>query len=85
GVNISNRWNGLTWTTPTQSTPTGQTGGNGQPWLDVQQYDLNVWWFNSFSVNRTAHEKSTNYNLQLDYDTGGPFKFTARALRSDAN
>ncbi|MBC7047344.1 hypothetical protein G6O52_25810, partial [Salmonella enterica subsp. enterica serovar Heidelberg] len=46
---------------------------------------LNVWWFNSFSVNRTAREKSTNYNLQLDYDTGGPFKFTARALRSDAN
>lgn len=84
GVNISNRWNGLTWTTPTQSTSTGLLGANQQPWLDVDQYDLNVWWFNSFSVNRTAREKSTNYNLQLDYDTGGPFKFTARALRSDA-
>ncbi|MCT6706692.1 hypothetical protein N4286_13845, partial [Staphylococcus aureus] len=60
GVNISNRWNGLTWTTPTQSTSTGQLGANQQPWLDVDQYDLNVWWFNSFSVNRTAREKSTN-------------------------
>ena len=85
GVNISNRWNGLTWTTPTESQPSGQTGANGQPWLDVDQYDLDVWWFNSFSVNRTAREKATNYNLQLDYDTGGPFKFTARALKSDAS
>ena len=84
GINISNRWNGLGWTNPTESTPSGQTGGNGQPWLDVTQYDLDVWWFNSFSVNRTAHEHSTNYNLQMDYDNKENFKFTARALRSNA-
>lgn len=85
GINISNRWNGLTWTNPTESTPSGQNGANGQPWLDVTQYDLDVWWFNSFSVNRTAHERSTNYNLSLDYDNHDNFKFSARALKSNAN
>ncbi len=86
GINISNRWNGLTWTTPTDSTPSGQVStGNGQPWLDVGQYDLDVWWFNSFTVNRTARENATNYNLALDYDNGENFKFTARALRSNAH
>lgn len=84
GINISNRWNGLGWTTPTDSSNSGQTAGNGQPWLDVNQYDLNVWWFNSFSVNRTAKEHSTNYNLQIDYDKDN-FKFSARALKSNAN
>lgn len=85
GVNISNRWNGLGWTTPTDSSDTGLTGPNGKPWLDVNEYDLDVWWFNSFSVNRTAKNRSTNYNLSLDYDDGGPFSFSARALKSNAN
>jgi iron complex outermembrane recepter protein len=84
GINISNRWNGLGWTTPTQSTDSGQVGGNGQPWLDVTQYDLDVWWFNSFSVNRTAHEQSTNYNLEAEYEHDN-FKFSARALKSNAH
>ncbi|MFZ5749370.1 MAG: TonB-dependent receptor [Pseudomonadota bacterium] len=84
GVNISNRWNGLTWTTPTAYTDSGQVGGNGQPWLDVTEYDLDVWWLNSFSVNRSTKEHSTNYNLELEYDNQDNFKFSARALRSDA-
>jgi TonB-dependent receptor len=85
GLNISNRWQGLGWTNPTVSSPSGQTGSNGQPWLDVDEYDLDVWWLNSFSVNRTTKSHSTNYNLQLDYDTDSNFKFTARAMRADAN
>ncbi|NIJ20888.1 TonB-dependent receptor [Sphingomonas naasensis] len=84
GVNISNRWNGLGWTTPTSSAPSGVQSG-GQPWLDVDEYDLDVWWFNSFSVNRTTKNKSTNYNLSIDYDNDGPFTFSARALKSNAN
>lgn len=85
GINISNRWSGLGWTNPTVSSDSGQVGSNGQPWLDVDEYDLDVWWLNSFSVNRTTKSKATNYNLQLDYDTGSNFKFTARALRADAS
>jgi len=85
GVNISNRWNGLGWTTPTESTPSSVNGPNGTPWLDVDAYDLDVWWFNSFSVNRTTKNKSTNYNLSIDYDDDGPFTFSARALKANAN
>ena len=85
GLNISNRWNGLTWTTPTASTTTGVNGGNGNPWLDVTEYDLDVWWMNSFTVNRTKNNESTNFNLELDYDRGGPFTFSARALHGEAS
>ncbi|TGX54142.1 TonB-dependent receptor [Sphingomonas gei] len=85
GINISNRWSGLGWTNPTASSDSGQVAGNGQPWLDVDEYDLNVWWLNSFTVNRTTKSKATNYNLQLDYDNESNFKFSARAMRADAN
>jgi TonB-dependent receptor len=85
GLNISNRWNGLTWTTPTDYDVTGVNGGNGEPWLDVTEYDLDVWWMNSFTVNRTKNNESTNYNLELEYDRGGPFTFSARALHGEAS
>lgn len=85
GLNISNRWSGVTWTTPTDFTETGVNGGNGNPWLDVDEYDLDVWWLNSFTVNRTTENESTNFNLALDYDNGGNFTFSARALRADAD
>ncbi|HEY0044673.1 MAG TPA: TonB-dependent receptor [Allosphingosinicella sp.] len=84
GLNISNRWQGLGWTDPTVFQDTGIAGSNGQPWLDVDEYDLDVWWMNSFSVNRTTKSRSTNYNLELDYDEDGPFTFSARAMRSDS-
>jgi len=85
GLNISNRWSALGWTTPTAFTETGVNGGNGNPWLDVTEYDLDVWWLNSFTVNRTTETESTNLNLELDYDKGGPFTFSARAVHGDAS
>ena len=51
----------------------------------MTEYDLDVWWMNSFTVNRTKNNESTNFNLELDYDRGGPFTFSARALRADAS
>ncbi|KQW82407.1 TonB-dependent receptor [Brevundimonas sp. Root1279] len=85
GLNISNRWSGLTWTNPTEFEVTGVNGGNGNPWLDVTEYDLDVWWMNSFTVNRTTENESTNFNLELDYDKGGPFTFNVRAIKADAS
>ena len=84
GINISNRWGGLGWTNPTEFTETGVNGGNGNPWLDVTEYDLDAWWVNSFTVNRVTENESTNFNLQLDYDNGGPFRFSARAIHAEA-
>ncbi|MFN3352295.1 MAG: TonB-dependent receptor [Brevundimonas sp.] len=85
GLNISNRWSALGWTTPTAFTETGVNGSNGQPWLDVTEYDLDVWWMNSFTVNRATENESTNFNLELDYDKGGPFTFSVRAIHADAS
>lgn len=85
GLNISNRWQGPKWTTPTQFTETGVKGTNGSPWLNVSEYDLDVWWMNSFTVNRVTENESTNFNLELDYDKGGPFTFNARAIKANAS
>lgn len=85
GMNISNRWTGLGWTTPTNFEETGIVGPNGQVVYDVDEYDLDAWWVNSFSVNRSIDSKSKNFNLALDYDRGGPLTFSARGIYSDAD
>jgi iron complex outermembrane receptor protein len=84
GMNISNRWTGLGWTNATDFDQTSVTGSNGQPWLDVDQYDLDAWWVNSFSINRTTHSSSKNFNVQLDYDRGGLLTFSIRGIYGDA-
>lgn len=84
GLNISNRWSALGWTTPTEFEQTGVNGGNGSPWLNVSEYDLDVWWLNSFTVNRATENESTNYNLEFEYDKGGPFRWSARAIHANA-
>lgn len=81
GLNISNRWDGGAfgnWTKPTVSESVGV--GN---WRAVDEYDIDAWWVNSFSVNRTTKSKTKNYNLELNYDNGGPFTFETRAIRAD--
>lgn len=85
GLNISNRWSGVNWTTPTAFEETSIVGNNGKPWLNVSEYDLDVWWMNSFTVNRVTENQSTNFNLELSYDKGGPFTFNARAIKADAS
>ncbi|MBI1682049.1 TonB-dependent receptor [Caulobacter hibisci] len=91
GINISNRWDGGAfgaWTTPTDTRATGVSapstgGGNGRPWLAVDEYDINAWWINSFTVNRVTKSESKNYNLELKYDNGGNLTFEARAIRAN--
>jgi len=81
GINISNRWDGGAfgvWTKPTVSTPTGIGS-----WRAVDEYDIDAWWINSFSVNRVTKSESKNYNLELKYDNGGKFTSEVRAIRAD--
>ena len=86
GMNISNRWTGVNWTQPLVYTESGQVNtGNNKPWLDVDQYNLDAWWVNSFSVNRSIKSDSKNFNLELKWDKGGPFTFTARGVYADAD
>jgi hypothetical protein len=65
---------------------TGQTStGNGRPWVAVDEYDINAWWVNSFSVNRTTKSETKNYNLELKYDNGGNFTSEVRAIRANGD
>nr|AGU11732.1 TonB dependent receptor [uncultured organism] len=85
GMNISNRWTGLGWTTPVAFNDTGIAGPNGQTIYDVEEYGLDAWWVNSFSINRSIKSESKNFNLSLDFDRGGPFTFSLRGIYSDAD
>ncbi|WP_310217450.1 TonB-dependent receptor [Caulobacter sp. BE264] len=89
GINISNRWDGGAfgnWTKPTVSQATGvNSPANGRPWVAVDEYDIDAWWVNSFSVNRTTKSESKNYNLELKYDNGGPFTSEVRAIRASGD
>ncbi|WP_269716974.1 TonB-dependent receptor [Caulobacter sp. NIBR2454] len=88
GINISNRWSGDAfgvWTKPTAFASSGVTGGNGRPWVAVDEYDIDAWWVNSFSVNRTTKSESKNLNLELTYDNDGPFTAEVRAIYADGD
>lgn len=85
GMNISNRWTGFGWTNPTSFEQTSIAGLGGGPVLDVDEYALDAWWVNSFSINRSIKSESKNFNLELAYDEGGPFTLTARAIYADAD
>ncbi|RHW16680.1 TonB-dependent receptor [Sphingomonas gilva] len=92
GMNISNRWNALGWMNPTVSEDSGveitrliNNVPTQQSVLDVDEYDLDAWWVNSFSVNRSIKAESKNFNLELEYDKGGPLTFSVRGIYSDAD
>ncbi|AZS22408.1 MULTISPECIES: TonB-dependent receptor [unclassified Caulobacter] len=89
GINISNRWDGGAfgvWTKPTVFQNTGvNSPANGRPWAAVDEYDIDAWWVNSFTVNRTTKSESKNYNLELKYDNGGPFTSEVRAIRASGD
>jgi TonB-dependent receptor len=87
GVNISNRWSGDAfgvWTRPTVSQNTGVSSG-GRPWLAVDEYDIDAWWVNSFSVNRVTKSETKNFNVELNYDNDGPFTAEVRAIYADGD
>lgn len=87
GINISNRWDGGAfgvWNQPTVFDRTGVNTG-GKEWLAVDEYNIDAWWINSFTVNRTTKSSSKNYNLELNYDNGGAFTSEVRAIRADGH
>lgn len=84
GLNIGNRWATLDWMDATKFTDTGVQGGK-RTWASVDEYAVNALWINSFSVNDTVNSQSQNYNFQLDYDNGGNFTSSVRAIRGSAD
>ena len=72
GINVSNRWIGIDYLTPTSSTTTGVPGAQdwtGSNWVAVDEYAVDAEWVNSFTVNRTATSESQHNNLELEYNS----------------
>jgi len=91
GLNIGNRWFTTDWMTATKFTNTGAIdpkaapgSTDARPWASVQQYNVNDLWTNSFAVDDTVNSQSNNVNLQLDYDNGGNFTSSVRAIHGTA-
>lgn len=94
----STNWQGATYV-PLQSRNTGRTtlGGYNTPndpnaasWVGSQIYTTQVyekWPGDVESFSQVIHRGSTaqNFNLQLDFDNGGPFKGSLRGIRETAS
>jgi TonB-dependent receptor len=74
---------------PGASRPTGATtvGSDGRTYnintTQVYNYDLGN--FDSYAQNDRYRSQSQNYNLELKYDNGGPFKATLRGIYGTAH
>lgn len=91
GIQMGNiSWSGAEFTpgksTPKVTLPTGYNDGNGGFLLNtVQRYDLMIPNFDSYNETNVRKSKSTNLNLELEYDNGGPLKMKVRALSGKAH
>ncbi len=87
GINFSNRWSqddNSENETPTHI-KTSFSGKDGSHWIVPDQYDIRALWVKSYSVNNVDAQTSKNYNLELNYDNGGPFTGSLRAVHGSAN
>jgi len=83
GVSATNKWQGDNWFAPTDDRATGIDidGGEFYSWT---QAELSPKRLKSFTQNDVYDSTSTNVNLQLDYDNGGAFTGSFRAIKGEA-
>ncbi|MDO3382039.1 TonB-dependent receptor [Gilvimarinus algae] len=83
GMSATNKWQGDNWFVPTQERATGTTidGGEFYSW---QSAELSPKRLKSFTQNDVFESSSNNLNLQLDYDNGGAFTGSFRAVMGEA-
>ncbi len=83
GVSATNKWQGDNWFVPTAERATGTSidGGEFYAW---QMAELSPKRLKSFTQNDVFHTESTNVNVQLDYDNGGAFTGSFRAVVGEA-
>ncbi|MDC8830196.1 TonB-dependent receptor [Alteromonas gilva] len=79
GMSATNKWGPRGWFTPTEERPTGAMidGGEMYAWQSAELYPSRL---KSFTQNDVYNNRSTNLNLQLDYDNGGAFSGQFRAI-----
>lgn len=88
GVSATNKWQGDNWFTPTEERGTGiahyENGTYLGDWTVWKQAELSPKRLKSFTQNDVFHTTSRNINVQLDYDNGGAFTGSFRAIIGDA-
>src|SRR5690606_1444995 len=84
GISATNKWQGDNWFVPQQERATGTEidGGEFYAWTGA---NLSPKRLKSFTQNDVFHSTSRNVNIQLDYDNGGPFTGSFRAVIGEAS
>jgi iron complex outermembrane recepter protein len=80
GMVDENKWQSWNWFTPAASTDTGYASSDGSEIYTVQTYALNSTRLKSYTEMDRYDSNSTNINLQLNYDNGGKFTGSIRAI-----
>lgn len=106
GLNLSNRWQGQSATSPERqdmwhprysqvwtgaqiAAPTSINnsvqGADGRNWVVADEFDMEPLWVYSLSSNRKIDTESTNFNVELNWDNGGPWSGSLRAIAAEAS
>lgn len=91
GLSATNKWQGDNWFTPTSERATGATipedpeqSYPGHEFYSWQTAELSPKRLKSFTQNDVFETESRNINIQLDYDNGGRFTGSFRAVIGEA-
>lgn len=90
GLTANNKWQGDNWFAPTADRNTGaiqldDEGNRVDDWYSWTSAELRPKRLESFTQNDVFHTTSRNLNVQLDYDNGGPFTGSFRAVVGEAS
>ncbi len=83
GIDAENKWASWGWFSPVGATDTGFNDG-GSELYTVQKYKINALRLGTYTETDRFDSKSDNFNLQMNFDDGGPFSFNARLLHAKA-
>ncbi|MDE3272110.1 TonB-dependent receptor, partial [Pseudoalteromonas sp. G4] len=88
GLSQNNRWYTFNdYAYPTESGWTGDTfkDKDGNPWGAVNDFYLKPWRLQTFTQVNNNYETSTNLNLELNFNNGGPLSGQVRVTRAKAD
>lgn len=80
----ANGWTGAQIAAPTNATKT-ITGDNGNQWIIADEYSVQPLWLQSIGGNRVIDTSSKNFNIEMNWDNGGPLTGSLRGVFAEAN
>jgi TonB-dependent receptor len=84
GMAAENKWQNWGWWNPLQGRDTGAEINGNHTINTTQVYALDTLRLKSFSQVQRTDSDSTNINLELKFDNGGPFTGSLRAIHGEA-